>query len=317
MYDYAKRILALSIVVSLITAAFVYLSLQWLMVRPMGRITRSMIQFREDPESDASIIAPSRSDDEIGMAQRALEVMQRDLRRALLEKTRLAALGSAVAKINHDLRNTLATATLISDRLAKSEDPDVREISPRLIESIDRAVTLCSHTLHFVGDSRLHLMKERLYLADIVEEARADLSPVPLTPEQAAGMSWNIVVPEMLEIEADSQQLGRVLINLARNAEQAGATALTFTGNEKDGWVHLQIADNGSGMPKQAVDNLFVPFEGSARKGGTGLGMIIARDIMAAHGGDLALIGTSDSGTTLQLTLPALIDEDDQEPLTP
>ena len=106
MYGYSQRILELSIVISLITAGLVFLSLQLLMVRPMGRITQSMVSFRDDPEDVSANLPSSKRRDEIGVAQRELAVMQNDLRLALRQKTRLAALGAAVAKINHDLRNS-------------------------------------------------------------------------------------------------------------------------------------------------------------------------------------------------------------------
>src|SRR3990170_1686744 len=112
LIDYSGRILALSIVISLITAALVYLSLHWLMVRPMRRLTANMMLFREHPEDATQAMPPTRRSDEIGVAQRVLAEMESALRAALQQKTRLAALGAAVTKINHDLRNILATARL-------------------------------------------------------------------------------------------------------------------------------------------------------------------------------------------------------------
>ena len=87
------------------------------------------------PASLTSVASTRR--DEIGVAQRELSVMQKQLRAALHQKTRLATLGAAVAKINHDLRNSLSTAVLISDRLADIDDPEVKKLAPRLYQSID------------------------------------------------------------------------------------------------------------------------------------------------------------------------------------
>ncbi len=70
------------------------------------------------PESTARIIKPSGRGDEIGVAERELSDMQRDLVSMLHQKSRLAALGLAVSKINHDLRNLLASSQLLSDQLA-------------------------------------------------------------------------------------------------------------------------------------------------------------------------------------------------------
>src|SRR5246127_3975709 len=149
LIEYSERVLALSIVISLITASLVYLSLQWLMIRPMRRLTEAMVAFRDDPEDASATIRPSRRSDEIGVAERELARMQDGLRAALQQKTRLAALGGAVTKINHDLRNILSTARLMSDRLAASGDPEVRRNARALLAAIDRAVELCSATLNF------------------------------------------------------------------------------------------------------------------------------------------------------------------------
>src|SRR3546814_2534761 len=101
-----------------------------------------MVAFRANPEMAANTRPPSGRSDEFGIAQPGLATMQQGLRAALLQKTRLAALGTAVTKVNHDLRNILATASLISDRLAKSGDPAVRSMAPALVHAIDRALHL-------------------------------------------------------------------------------------------------------------------------------------------------------------------------------
>ena len=129
LWDFGIRILELSMVLSLITAALVYLSLNWLMVRPMQRITTNMIEFRDDPEDASRVITASRRKDEIGVAERELAVMQKTVRAALGQRARLAALGTAVTKINHDLRNILATARLVTDGLTLSAAPSRRDRS--------------------------------------------------------------------------------------------------------------------------------------------------------------------------------------------
>src|SRR5262249_51724296 len=149
MWDFGVRILQLSIVISLVAAALVYVSLQWLLVGPMRRITASMMNFREDPEDASRMIAASTRRDEIGVAERELGGLQRTVRQALEQRARLAALGTAGTKINHDLRSILATARLVTDGLATSAAPEVRRVAPRLFDAIDRAVALCTRTLDF------------------------------------------------------------------------------------------------------------------------------------------------------------------------
>jgi len=302
MYAYSVRILTLSIIISLITAGLLYLSLQWLMVRPIRQITESMMDFRENPEDEAATLPPSRRRDEIGLAQRELTVMQSELRAALRQKTRLATLGAAVAKINHDLRNSLATAMLASDRLAGVDDPRVQQVAPRLYSAIDRAVDLCGQTLGFVNDARPPVRPSRFRLDDLLTEMDSALRDTGTpTPTLVRGNAR----ARDLVLEADREQMYRVLANLTANAGEAGAQTLRFDADADDLHVRLDVADDGPGLPQKALSNLFQPFTGSARQGGTGLGLVIARDIVHAHGGELALVKSDAAGTTFRIELPA------------
>ncbi|MEM7173393.1 MAG: HAMP domain-containing sensor histidine kinase, partial [Pseudomonadota bacterium] len=232
-------------------------------------------------------------------AQRELATMQEELRAALLQKTRLAALGTAVTKINHDLRNILATASLVSDSLAKSEHPDVRRLTPPLVAALDRAVGLCTQTLNFTreGPPLLDLAHFGLHtlLAEVVEL---------LPPAIGEDVPVENRIPGNMDITADREQLFRVLTNLVSNSVQAGATWVRVTAFQSGQIINLDVEDNGPGLPPRARENLFKPFAGSARKGGTGLGLAIARDLMRAHGGDIKLVSSSGDGTHFLLTLP-------------
>src|SRR5580704_7806859 len=163
MWKFGGRIFQLSIILSLIAAALVYLSLQWLLVRPMRRITASMTQFGQDPEDASRVIVPRGGRDEIGQAEKELAAMQETVRQALGQRARLAALGTAVTKINHDLRNILATARLVTDGLATSASTEVRRVAPRLIDAIDRAIALCSRTLDFSRERAVKADRDQIY----------------------------------------------------------------------------------------------------------------------------------------------------------
>ncbi len=296
MYYYSARILQLSVMISIFTAGLVYLSLHRLMVGPMRRITESMERFRENPEAPTEPLPESGRPDEIGVAQRELAVMQDDLRAALGHKTRLATLGAAVAKINHDLRNSLATAVLVSDRLADLDDPVVKKVTPRLYNAIDRAVTLCSQTMAYAGDAPPAPKIEPFHLSELMAEVGAAL--------RDDGFEFRNDVDFEVTVHADRDQMFRAINNIALNAKQAGAQTVAANAS-RDGTVwRIEVADDGPGLPPKARDNLFQPFKASARKGGTGLGLAIARDILRAHGGDMALAKTDEAGTTFRLDLP-------------
>jgi len=302
MYAFSVRILTLSIIISLFTAGLVYFSLQWFMVRPIVQITNSMVRFRESPEDETVTIQATERKDEIGVAQRELLAMQTELRAALRQKTRLATLGAAVAKINHDLRNTLATAMLASDRLTDIDDPVVKRVTPRLYNAIDRAVALCGQTLDFMRHDGPVLRPTVFRLGDLVSELEA-----ATRKSEADGHGLERVDGRSLDIDvrADREQLYRVLSNLAVNAGEAGARTLHIDTRRDRDRVLIDIADDGAGIPPRARERLFEPFSGSTRKGGSGLGLVIAREIINAHGGELTLVETGENGTTFRIDLPA------------
>ncbi len=299
LITYSRNILLLALVISAITAALLFLSLQWIMVRPMRRIAEGVVDFSRDPEHNLAGVQPSARRDEIGVIQSALVAMQLDLRAALLQRRHLAALGSAVVKINHDLRGILSTAVLVSERLVRVEDPEVKRIVPPLMQSIDRAINLCTQTLNFARDEGPQLQFGRFRLAELVEEVAADL----VAFGEGAGSVSNTVAAELV-VEADRDQLYRVFANLARNAFQAGARKTAISADLEGDTLAITVADDGPGLTRVAVEHLFEPFAGSARAGGTGLGLVIARDVMRAHGGDIELAMSDDTGTAFHLSLP-------------
>lgn len=299
LVDFGTRILLLSLLISVITAALVYLTLHLVMVRPMRRITENMTHFSEAPEDATRVIQPSERSDEIGVAQRQLAQMQQGLREALQQKTRLAALGVAVNKINHDLRNILASASLVSDRLESSEDPEVRRVTPTIVSAIDRAVNLCAQTLNFTREGPPVLDLSVFPLRDLVDDLRCSLVA---TGEEEIG--WRVEIGENLSVEADRDQLYRVLYNLGHNALDIGATEIAITARIEGPRLVVDLSDNGPGLSPRARRYLFQPFFGSARSGGSGLGLAIAHDLMQAHGGEIRLERSDARGTCFRLILP-------------
>ena len=221
----------------------------------MRRITEAMHQFRTAPEDESGSPMPSQRRDEIGIAQRELQRMQSDLRLALHEKTRLAELGAAVTKITHDLRNILSTAQLVSDRLADSKDPTVKRVTPTLLASLDRAISLCVNTLSFAREEKPVVAMTRFSLGLLVDDVGAALRlPLPETSR------WINEVPREFWLRADRDQMFRVLLNLGRNAYEAGATKVTVSARRGEDGIALEIADNGQGIAagraRQAVPRL-------------------------------------------------------------
>lgn len=294
---FGGRVLAVSLVISLTTAALVYLTLRWLLVAPLRRMTASMMSFRDNPEDESCIIRPSQRRDEVGLAERELATMQETVRQSLRQKEHLAALGTAVSKINHDLRGILSTARLTSDSLAGSTSPEVKRAAPALLAAIDRAVALCTGTLNYTRESAPPLHRSHFPLAALADE---------LIGEQAGHNGFSVVneVPAGVTAYADRDQLLRVLENLTRNAAECGAHRCAIDAAQNGSGLRIAVSDDGPGLPPKARAHLFTAFSGSARPGGTGLGLAIAREIMRAHGGDIALERSDAGGTVFALTLP-------------
>ncbi len=307
MLRYSADILFLSLVISGITAALVYLALHYMFVRPMRRVTANMIKFRADPENTDRVIVPSGRVDEIGTAERELATMQAELASMLHQKSRLAGLGLAVSKINHDLRNLLASAQLFSDRLAKIPDPGVQRFAPKLMHALERAIAFCQSTLSYGRLQEPPPERRQIPLEPLVEEVHETLGLGPDSP-----IRWISAVERGLIVEADYDQLYRILLNLARNAVQAlesradrdpGRDQIRITGRREGAVVVIEVSDTGPGFSDKARAHLFEAFQGSTRTGGTGLGLAIAAELVRAHGGEIRLVeGTI--GATLRLTIP-------------
>lgn len=312
MLDYSVRILLLSLVLAAVTASLIYFSIHFLLVRPIRRMTQSLVGFQRDPENAATDVRVSRRRDEVGVAQRELRRMQEEVRQSLRRQARLAAVGGAVSKINHDLRNMLSTAAVLTDRLALARDPGVQRLAQPLIAALDRAINLCTQTLAFARAETTRLERTRFALRPLVDEVAADL-----LIQNESSVAWRNDVPEGLNVEADRDELFRVLFNLVKNAAEAmtagkngGASPnrrpeITVRAKATPGSVSIEVIDNGPGLPEAARAHLFEAFSGAGRSGGTGLGLVIARDLVRHHGGELSLARTGPDGTAFRITLPA------------
>jgi hypothetical protein len=306
MIAYGWRILQLSLVISLITAAVVFAVIRLLVVRPLLRLTDNLRAFRERPDDPERVLRPGRETGEFGEAARALAEMQETVRRALRERQRLASLGEAVAKISHDLRNMLASLQLLVDRLEASEDPAVTRVAPKLIASLDRAISLSQRTLDYGKAEEAAPEPRQVRLAQLAAEVAEGLG---LGPETAP-VRCRHEIDESHIVLADNEQLYRVLANLARNAAEAIATTgrpgeVRIAAAREDGWDVIRVCDTGPGLPARAMENIFRPFQGGARRGGSGLGLAIAAELVTAHGGRLSLASSTPEGTVFEIRLPA------------
>jgi signal transduction histidine kinase len=212
-----------------------------------------------------------------------------------------------VSKINHDLRNLLASVQLLSDRLTAIKDPSVRMVAPRLMAALDRAITYCEQTLAFGKAQEPQPERQRIRVARLLGEVRETLG---LDADSKIG--WVVSLDPDLEIDADPDQMLRALLNIARNAKEALETRapndpqrdqIRILGRREGSVTVIEISDTGPGLPAASRERLFEPFLASARRGGTGLGLTIASELVQAHGGEIRLVdGTI--GATFRIAIP-------------
>ena len=306
LVGYLLGLIAVTAFIGAVAGLLVYLSLNFFLVRPMQRITGAMERFRANPDDPAARLEPSNRRDEIGRAEVELNRMQADLRVALNARARLAALGEAVAKINHDLRNMLTSAQIASERLALSGDPSVAAALPRLERALDRASALASNVLDYGKSEERPPEPAVIGLMAAVEAAGDDAGLA------RAGVRLEIQLGLEDAAFADPEQIHRVLVNLLRNAREAiqggerpGEGVIRVRAERAGPLIVLAVADTGPGLPQRALGALFQPFAGSGRPGGTGLGLAISRELAQANGGDLVLAQTGPDGAGFELSLPA------------
>jgi signal transduction histidine kinase len=307
MLGYSRNILLLSLVISVITASLVYAALRFQFVRPMQRLSANIVDFSNAPENASTVIQPSGRRDEIGVAEARLAEMEGTLREMLAQRRHLADLGLAVSKINHDLRNILASAQLFSDRMGSAEDPLVQRFAPKVIRAIDRAIEYTRSVLAYGQATEEAPRRQLLSLSRLVDDV-ADV--LALSGHEL--IHWENRVEPEVEVDADPEQLFRVLMNLCRNALEAlgesddpAVIRRVWVEGERLGSVTaIRVCDTGPGVPEKARDNLFQPFQGSMRRGGTGLGLAIAAEIVRAHGGDIRLVDRPGAGAVFEVTIP-------------
>jgi signal transduction histidine kinase len=312
VWAYAGRFLRASLTISA-AVAFALWTAIWLMVlRPVRRLTSNIIAFGEQPEDDRRVIQPSGQRHEIGKAEEALAGMERSLGRQLDQKKRLAQLGLAVAKINHDLRNMLTAAQLISDRLATIPDPLAMRLGPRLVATLDRAIAFCQETLSYGGDAEKppvpRVFALNALLSEITEVVHA---------KRTGSIDLEMNVPEDLEIYADPDHVLRVVGNLISNAVQAlqqygppdgKPRAIRIVASAHGDVAQIEVSDTGPGVPAHLAPRIFEPFHMSTHAGGSGLGLAIAAELVDRNGGSIQLATSRPtdlySGARFEMTLP-------------
>ena len=299
MLDYSVNILLISLIISATTSTLLYIALRYIILAPTSRIVASINNFAVNPESDGLSLKSFTSNDELGSAEQALYEMQAVVANQFKEKQRLAALGLAVSKINHDLRNMLASVQLFSDRLGSLPDPTVQRLAPKLTAALDRAIQFCETTLAFGKAGESLPVPKCIKLQPLVDDVRNMLG--------ANNVEWQINIPHDFTVYADQEHLFRIFVNLGRNAVEAIKNVkdarIRVAAIKRGAFVDIDVADNGCGIPENIKSKLFQAFNGSNKFGSSGLGLTISAELTKANGGDIQFIETK-TGACFRITLP-------------
>jgi len=301
MRDYFERVFWLSLLIAIITGSMIFLSMSALIIRPVKLLAADITRFRENPNAHRANPRNTRRKDEIGQLEREFFDMKQSLRASFRQRERLAGLGLSVAKINHDLRNVLTGALMMSDRLAADKEERIQKIGDKLTRNIERGVGLTEDVLAYSKADTADPKIENVRISFLLGEVAADVVG------QFEGTAFKNKVPSELVVRADPDHAYRIFNNIFRNASQAMQSqekrVLSVAADVHDGRVNIMLTDTGPGLPDKARDNLFQAFKGGQGKGSTGLGLTISKELSIANGGDLNLVSSDASGTRFQVTL--------------
>jgi signal transduction histidine kinase len=188
--------------------------------------------------------------------------------------------------------------------LTAIEDPEAKRLAPRLVASLDRAIALASATLQYGGTSERAPLRRKLVLRPLIDEAGQSVLGLA---DGNGSLRFNNGIDADLLVDADPEQLFRIVLNLMRNAADAlagSAGDIAVLAERRNGAVTVDVRDTGPGIPESFRPRLFQPFAGSMRAGGSGLGLAIARDLARLHGGDILLVDTGPQGTHFRIYIP-------------
>lgn len=288
----------------------------------VARILRPLSRLHQRVDAvaggDLSARVGPTSHDEIGLLSRAFEEMvetlghrderlrkaheeQLETRARLVESERLAAIGRMAAHVTHEVRNPLSSiglnVELLEDEVTQS--PEAQELLRSIQGEVERLRQLTERYLGLARAPAPDMVEVDLkeLVADVLRFVRVELDE--------AGISVRQNLTESTQVRADGGQLRQVILNLVRNAREAMSPGGTLTVDLRtsDDNVLLTIEDDGPGLAPEAAERAFDLFY-TTKEGGSGLGLALSQQIIAAHGGSLSHKAVEPSGSSFVVEIP-------------
>ena len=301
-----ERVLLVIVVLSLAGGLLGSWLISRSLARPINELTGAMAVVGAG-QLDHPITPRSR--DEIGALAGAFGRMTDNLRQsraALVQSEKLASIGEMAAAVAHGLRNPLASLRAAAQLVRQHpEAPSSREHLDAIVEEVDRLDRRISHLLSFSRPAPFHPLQENV--SRLVE----GLLPAFSQPLRERGVELQLDLPGALpEVRVDPMQLEQALVEIVSNALDAMPSggrlriAASVDGpGAGAGYVTVEIADTGPGIPDHVLPSVCEPFF-TTRQEGTGLGLAIAKRYVEQNGGRLEI--TSRPGaTSVRVRLPA------------
>lgn len=238
------------------------------------------------------------------LAARAALALENQLyQREVIASERMAALGTMAGMLAHDFRGPMTVIRGYAETLLEEHPLPPREVRERaelIIKMVDRLERMTAETLDFARE-RSRLVRRTVNLASMLFELADGISlELP-----GLAVDRDVRVPADAQASLDVDKLRRALGNIAANARDAmgGSGRLRLEADVRDGVLVMTVADEGPGVPEGIRERLFEPFVTRGKKGGTGLGLAVARRFVEDHGGTVELLPEG-PGARFRILLP-------------
>jgi two-component system NtrC family sensor kinase len=306
LLDSFRRQVILVAAASILLAVLIAIPVSWSVTRPLTELAQAT---RKVAEGDWSVRVPVYGRGETGILAESFNTMVSTLEETqeqLVQKEKLASVGQLAAGVAHEINNPLGSVLLYADILRKEtpdDDPQHRSDLEMIISEATRCKVIVNDLLNFSRQNEV--LAQATDLNDILKELAEEESKLEIYNSVEIVQD---LAPDLPSVQADPLQIRQVFLNLMKNAAEAmpegGQLTLRTKVGPADGWVTVEVEDNGVGIPEENMKKLFTPFFTTKPIGkGTGLGLAIIYGIVKMHRGQINVQSQIGRGTTFTVTL--------------